>query len=193
MPHQRGFLRRHYSGPVCIQRDRVLRAPRYIYRQLQADSARGVHSRGKGGALYDETNRRPRTTTMPDDHDHGDATRFHFFTSSSSFVRANPFIWNMPDWSLHRIRHLSKASASHSIPRVLGLQPSPVSHVSQYRTKTLSRTYLYDLVCDVTRFTHLVTSHSADNVVRMTRGLANPRSGELWVWGIRHTHNPNPA
>jgi len=114
MPHQRGFLRRHYSGPVCIQRDRVLRAPRYIYRQLQADSARGVHSRGKGGALYDETNRRPRTTTMPDDHDHGDATRFHFFTSSSSFVRANPFIWNMPDWSLHRIRHLSKASASHS-------------------------------------------------------------------------------
>ena len=80
-----------------------------------------------------------------------------------------------------------------SIPRVLGLQPSPVSHVSQYRTKTLSRTYLYDLVCDVTRFTHFVTSHSADNVVRMTRGLANPRSGELWVWGIRHTHNPNPA
>jgi hypothetical protein len=27
-----------------------------------------------------------------------------------------------------------------------------------YRTKPLSRTYLYDFVCDVTRFTHLVTS-----------------------------------
>jgi hypothetical protein len=35
-----------------------------------------------------------------------------------------------------------------------------LSHVSLYRTKTLSRTYLYDFVCDVTRFTHLVTSHS---------------------------------
>ena len=35
-----------------------------------------------------------------------------------------------------------------------------LSHVSLYHTKLLSRTYLYDFVCDVTRFTHLVTSQS---------------------------------
>ena len=34
-----------------------------------------------------------------------------------------------------------------------------LSHVSLYHTKLLSRTYLYDFVRDVTRFTHLVTSH----------------------------------
>ena len=33
-----------------------------------------------------------------------------------------------------------------------------LSHVSLYHTKLLSRTYLYDFLCDVTRFTHLVTS-----------------------------------
>ena len=37
-----------------------------------------------------------------------------------------------------------------------------LSHVSLYHTKLLSRTYLYDFVCDVTRFTHLVTSHLSD-------------------------------
>jgi hypothetical protein len=36
-----------------------------------------------------------------------------------------------------------------------------LSHVSLYRTKLLSRAYLYDFVCDVTMFTHLVTSQMA--------------------------------
>ena len=63
--------------------------------------------------LYDETNPRLRTTTMADDHDHGDVTRLHLSTTDRIFARANPFIWNMPDWYLHRIRLFSKASASH--------------------------------------------------------------------------------
>jgi len=50
---------------------------------------------------------------------------------------------------------------------------SPLSHVSLYRTKSLSRTYLYDFVCDVTRFTHLVTSH----LVSRTLGSRGVRTG----------------
>jgi hypothetical protein len=38
-------------------------------------------------------------------------------------------------------------------------------HVSLHRTKPLSRTYLYDFVCDVSRFTQLVTSHCIGHTV----------------------------
>ena len=63
----------------------------------------------------------------------------------------------MPDWYLPRIRPLSKASAPFEGFDNADIGPS-LSHVSLYHTKLLSRTYLYDFVCDVTRFTHLVTS-----------------------------------
>jgi hypothetical protein len=39
-----------------------------------------------------------------------------------------------------------------------------LSHVSLYHMKLLSRTYLYDFVCDVTRFTDLVTSQGGGGV-----------------------------
>ena len=47
-----------------------------------------------------------------------------------------------------------------------------LSHVSLYHTKLLSRTYLYDFVfvCDVTRFTHLVTSQEEGERGRSVRG-----------------------
>ena len=51
---------------------------------------------------------------------------------------------------------LSKASAPFGFDNA-HIGPS-LSHVSLYHTKLLSRTYLYDFVCDVIRFTHLVTS-----------------------------------
>jgi hypothetical protein len=63
----------------------------------------------------------------------------------------------MPDWYLPRIRPLSKASAPFEGFDNADIGPS-LSHVSLYHTKLLSRTYLYDFLCDVTRFTHLVTS-----------------------------------
>ena len=47
-----------------------------------------------------------------------------------------------------------------------------LSNVSLYHTKLLSRTYLYDFVfvCDVTRFTHLVTSQEEGERGRSVRG-----------------------
>ena len=39
-----------------------------------------------------------------------------------------------------------------------------------YRTKPLSRTYLYVFVCDVTRFTHLVMSHCIRHTVPLPVG-----------------------
>jgi len=41
-----------------------------------------------------------------------------------------------------------------------------LSHVSLYHTKLLSRTYLYDFVCNVTRFTHLITSQGPGRGLR---------------------------
>jgi len=63
----------------------------------------------------------------------------------------------MPDWYLPRIRPLSKASAPFEGFDNADIGPS-LSHISLYHTKLLSRTYMYDFLCDVTRFTHLVTS-----------------------------------
>ena len=79
----------------------------------QSQNLDGLRIESSFATKYDETNPRLRTTIMADDHDHGDVTRLHLSTTDRIFARANPFIWNMPDWYLHRIRLFSKASASH--------------------------------------------------------------------------------
>jgi hypothetical protein len=74
-----------------------------------------------------------------------------------------------------------------SITRVLGLQASPGI---VYRTKPLSRTYMYDFVCDMTRFTHLVTSH----LVRRTLGSRGVRTGlQSCIPKVRNSRSAYPA
>ena len=49
-----------------------------------------------------------------------------------------------------------------------------------YRTKPLSRTYLYVFVCDVTRFTHFVTSRRLCGDRLRLRALSSVRSLTSW-------------
>ena len=109
---------------------------------------------------YDKTNPRPRATTRRNVLDHGDATRLHCKHNCPSFSRAVPFIWSMTDSKVG----ISPEYDPYQNPRPCsGFDNTDIgaslSHVSLYHTKLLSRTYLYDFVCNVTRFTHLVTSH----------------------------------
>jgi hypothetical protein len=67
----------------------------------------------------------------------------------------------MPDWYLPRIHQKSRPRSGFDNADI---GPS-LSHVSLYHMKLLSRTYLYDFVCDV--FTHLVTSQ-VDPALRKT-------------------------
>jgi hypothetical protein len=55
---------------------------------------------------YDETNPRSRSTTTPDDLDHGNATRLHCKHDCPNFARA--FFWPMPDWYVPRNTPLIK-------------------------------------------------------------------------------------
>ena len=86
----------------------------------------------------------------------------------------------MPDWYLPRIRPLSKASAPFEGFDNADIGPS-LSHVSLYHTKLLSRPYLYDFPCDVTRFTHLVTSQYLPTLSRFLIVNKTSLSRALWL------------
>ena len=96
----------------------------------------------------------PTTTTT--------ATRHGYFVNptGSSKARANPFVWNMPGWYLNRIYTSYEKIRPHpglDNTRV-GLESKPQYRMYPYCTAQ-NPSHKPICVCDVTRFTHLVTSH----------------------------------